>query len=142
MEKVVKLHIKKVLFSVVVILSILAFYLLSPGESNKKPGSAKDPQITETLSDPLKNAQRVQHEHADEPHSNKRIKMEENIRKAVNEIVNTSSEGLVEKVAEDGSVSVDLQGRFKTVPVATIGEDGSIVIQDFSEQIPSSDSGK
>ena len=56
MEKVVKLHIKKVLFSVVVILSILAFYLLSPGESNKKPGSAKDPQITETLSDPLKNA--------------------------------------------------------------------------------------
>jgi len=100
-----------------------------------------DPEIEETQPT-LKDIPQVSHEHSNKSHSNKPMQMEEDIRKAVNEIVNTSSEGLVEKVSEDGSVSVDLQGRFKTVPVATIDEDGNLVIQDFSSKIPSGNSSK
>jgi hypothetical protein len=42
------------------------------------------------------------------------------------ELVNQSTDGLVEVKHEDGSVSVDLQGRFQNVTVARINKDGSV----------------
>ena len=55
------------------------------------------------------------------------------LRKALQERLknNTSSEGLIEKVNPDGSVSVDLKGRFQHVPVAIMGEDGKITVKEF-----------
>ena len=41
-------------------------------------------------------------------------------------MLNKSTEGLVEEHNHDGSVSVDLQGRFQHVAVARVNKDGSI----------------
>jgi hypothetical protein len=41
-------------------------------------------------------------------------------------MLNRSTEGLVQEQQEDGSVSMDLQGRFQNVAVARVNEDGSI----------------
>jgi len=46
------------------------------------------------------------------------------MREALSQMVNTSSEGLKEKRLEDGTVIVDLEGRFRSAMVVTIGEDG------------------
>jgi hypothetical protein len=43
------------------------------------------------------------------------------------------SEGLVEVRHADGSVSIDLQGRFQSVSVAHIGEDGTVGVTACSE---------
>ncbi|KPJ96459.1 MAG: hypothetical protein AMJ53_00645 [Gammaproteobacteria bacterium SG8_11] len=40
---------------------------------------------------------------------------------------------LKEKTAPDGSIVLDLKGRFRHVPVATLNKDGSITIQEFSQ---------
>ena len=64
----------------------------------------------------------------------KNTEMDESVRQAVNEIVNTSSEGLVEVQTDDGAV-VDLKGRFRSVPVATIGADGEITIIDYTSKV-------
>ena len=57
--------------------------------------------------------------------------LEPEIQKALEVMVNTSSEGLVEEKTDNG-VRVDLQGRFQTVPVATINEAGELEIQDYN----------
>jgi len=57
--------------------------------------------------------------------------LEPEIKKALKKHLNTSSEGLVEEKTDRG-VSVDLQGRFQTVPVATINEKGELEIRHFS----------
>lgn len=63
--------------------------------------------------------------------------LEPEIRAAVAALTNSSSEGLVEQVDPTGEgYVVDLQGRYKTVPVATLGEDGQIRIQEFSAPPP------
>ncbi len=41
-------------------------------------------------------------------------------------VLNRSTEGLVEVQHEDGSASMDLQGRFQNVEVARINEDGTL----------------
>lgn len=57
--------------------------------------------------------------------------LEPEIREALSNMLNTSSEGLVEET-HNGVTSVDLQGRFQTAPVATIDEDGNVQITDYS----------
>lgn len=42
------------------------------------------------------------------------------------QVINRSSEGLVEKQEADGSVTVDLQNRFQNVAVARTNDDGSV----------------
>ena len=61
----------------------------------------------------------------------KEKELEPEIRKAIQELVNTSSEGLAEEQTNKG-INVDLQGRFRTAPVATINEDGEVEIQDYT----------
>jgi len=57
--------------------------------------------------------------------------LEPEIRKAIQELVNTSSEGLAEEQTNKG-INVNLQGRFRTAPVATINEKGEVEIQDYT----------
>jgi hypothetical protein len=57
--------------------------------------------------------------------------LEPETREALGKILNTSSEGLVEET-HNGVTSVDLQGRFRTAPVATVDEDGNVQITDYS----------
>jgi hypothetical protein len=54
------------------------------------------------------------------------VVMPEEMREALARLVNTSSAGLTEKVLPNGAVSVDLQGRFQSATVATIGPDGKL----------------
>jgi hypothetical protein len=48
------------------------------------------------------------------------------LAEGIKELVNQSSEGLVQVRHADGSVSIDLQGRFQNVAVAKINADGTI----------------
>lgn len=51
----------------------------------------------------------------------------ERMAKGLKELLNQSTEGLVQVHHPDGSVSMDLQDRFQNVTVARVDEDGSVV---------------
>ena len=53
-------------------------------------------------------------------------KLSPEVQEALADMINTSSEGLVEQRLEDGTVIVDLQGRFQSAVVAHIGADGKL----------------
>lgn len=59
--------------------------------------------------------------------------LSDEMRDALERMVNTSSEGLVEQRLADGTVLVDLQGRFQSAMVATIGPDGKVSTNCFSK---------
>lgn len=48
------------------------------------------------------------------------------IAEGLKQMINRSSEGLVQEQRPDGSVTVDLQDRFQSVQVARVGEDGAV----------------
>jgi hypothetical protein len=48
------------------------------------------------------------------------------LAEGLNGMLNKSSEGLVEQHNADGSVEMDLQGRFQSVAVARVNKDGSV----------------
>lgn len=48
---------------------------------------------------------------------------------AVSADLNTSTQGLVEQPAPGGGMMLDLKGRFQSSTKATVGKDGSIVIE-------------
>lgn len=50
-------------------------------------------------------------------------------------MLSTSHEGLVERSLPDGGYVLDLQGRFRHVAVATVAEDGTIVIQEVAGEV-------
>lgn len=52
--------------------------------------------------------------------------MPQDLRDALSQMVNTSSEGLREEVLADGTVMVDLKGRFQSAMVVSIGADGKL----------------
>jgi hypothetical protein len=57
--------------------------------------------------------------------------LEPEIQQALEQMTDTRSEGLVEEPAVSG-YSVNLQGRFQAVPVATVNERGEVEIQEYS----------
>jgi len=57
--------------------------------------------------------------------------LEPEIHEAVRQLVNTSHEGLVEEQRADG-VEVNLKGRFRAAPVATINEQGEVTVRDYT----------
>lgn len=68
---------------------------------------------------------------ADTPEQTPVPALESGTRRALAEMLNTSSEGLVEET-RGGVTSIDLQGRFRTAPVATVDEEGNVHITDYS----------
>ncbi|MDJ0836942.1 MAG: hypothetical protein QNK37_10530 [Acidobacteriota bacterium] len=48
------------------------------------------------------------------------------MRAALEQMVNTSSEGLRQQTLADGTVIVDLEGRFQSAMVVTMGKDGKV----------------
>jgi len=57
--------------------------------------------------------------------------LEPEIQQALKQMTDTRSEGLVEEPAVSG-YSVNLQGRFQAVPVATVNEQGEVEIREYS----------
>ena len=50
-------------------------------------------------------------------------------------MLSTSDAGLVEQALPDGGYMVDLQGRFQHAAVATVADDGTIVIREVSGEV-------
>lgn len=72
---------------------------------------------------------------ASEQVTRKHKPLEPAIHHTVRGLVNTSHEGLVEEKTSKG-VGMKLKGRFRTVPVATIEEDGEITVRDYTSAPP------
>lgn len=91
------------------------------------------PESTVYLTDPQSYAAAVKNQKPQNepvsPHQGQPL--EPAIVEALNELVNTSHEGLVEEKTDNG-VGVDLKGRFRTAPVATIDDKGQIIVQDYT----------
>ena len=127
--------------SIIIVLIIVAFvvaYMLFPVDKEnadikhvlRDTGAVESTTLEENPqgAPASNNNQKIQSEHAQ---SYQGQHLEPEIEAAVNELVNTSHEGLVE-VETDQGVSVDLKGRFRTAPVATIDENGELVVQDYT----------
>ncbi len=84
---------------------------------------AQEVSLEVSTDDAVSTVYRQQNKHAPE--------LEPEIREALGEILNTSSEGLLEET-RNGASSVNLQGRFQTAPVATVDENGNVQITDYS----------
>jgi len=66
---------------------------------------------------------------------NKIRPLEPAIHNSVKELVRTSHEGLVEEKTSKG-VELKLKGRFRTAPVATLYDDGTITVRDYTVAPP------
>lgn len=129
---------KKSIIIVLILAIFVAVYLLFPGGKENagiKPASrdASTSESTEYVTDPQdylpSNNNQTTPNEPTRPYKGQQLEPE--IENALNELVNTSHEGLVE-VKTDKGVSIDLKGRFRTAPVATIDEKGEIVVQDYT----------
>ena len=60
------------------------------------------------------------------------VQLSPQMRAAIANMVNTSSEGLKEVVKDDGTVIVDLEGRFQSAMVVSIGPDGKMISTCYS----------
>ena len=55
---------------------------------------------------------------------------------AGNPALSTSGQGLVEAPAPGGGMTIDLQGRFRSAAVATVGPDGKVTVDCIEPGIP------
>lgn len=67
--------------------------------------------------------------HSDNPAATKPL--EPAIRDAVRELVDTSHDGLVVEKTANGD-KLNLNGKFRTAPVATIDENGELTVRDYT----------
>lgn len=103
--------------------SAIGAITVSSGESESAAKySSTQPAVT-------KSSRQDQHIHLEAPASQPQELTAEDAQKlgaGLKDLVNQSTEGLVEVKHADGSVSLDQQGRFQSVTVARINKDGSI----------------
>lgn len=71
------------------------------------------------------------HDGQPDTHAVQPVLLEPEIRQALGKLLNTTSEGLVEKT-HNGVTSVDLQRHFRTAPVATVDAQGNVSITDYT----------
>lgn len=98
-------------------------------KSSDKDEEYKKMSITQQMNDANKSGNQIVNDSKELTGSSN--KYEPEILEALNQHLNTSSSGLTE-VKTENSISVDLQGRFQTVPVARINESGELEIEDFT----------
>jgi len=121
------------LILVFVIVLVVAF---SPLKKQREKVVVNSPVVEADESKQVANAsvkKSREDQSVDSQFQNNSVKLEPEIQQALRKMINTSSEGLVEEKTENG-VSVDLQGRFQTVPVATITTDGEVEVRDYTSQ--------
>ena len=92
-------------------------------------GDAQEDALSDPQGDPISvDNQKIQNAKA-QYYNGQRLEPE--IEKAISELVITSHEGLVEEETDNG-IRVDLKGRFRTAPVATIDDNGQVIVQDYT----------
>jgi len=125
----------------VVVIAVAVFVLLyflsgqqksAVDQQVKVLSSETDQSVSETseTNNSIENAQTESVSDSKQPRSSRK-KLEPEIQQALEKMLNTSSEGLVEEKTDNG-ISVDLKGRFHTAPVATINEKGEVEVQDYN----------
>ena len=122
---------KKILLISTVVLIGVAFYVFQDKSIRKDvaPSAAEDHQgdSVEEQSGPPPVHGAYPGQVTDAP------RLEAGIRAGLAGMLDTSSEGLEEEEVDGtGAVSINLQGRFRTAPVATIDEGGEIHIEEYS----------
>jgi len=130
--------VKKLLVVVIAVAVFVLLYFLSGQQKSavdqqvKVLSSETDQSVSETseTNNSIENAQTESVSDSKQPRSSRK-KLEPEIQQALEKMLNTSSEGLVEEKTDNG-ISVDLKGRFHTAPVATINEKGEVEVQDYN----------
>ena len=122
----------KHVFSVLIIVAIIAsaYFMIFRDQNDAVPRKAVQ-QETESSENNIATEDPPTQTIEKQPPVVTEKELEPEIRKAIQELVNTSSEGLTEEQTNKG-INVDLQGRFRTAPVATINENGEVEIQDYT----------
>lgn len=124
----------------IVLAGVLIYFMSSGVQPEKSPvvpekSASPVPRIPPATAEPsLQKEHTLTRQHIDSTASTSQQlapALEPEIREALGNILNTSSEGLVEET-RNGITSVNLQGRFQTAPVATIDADGNVQITDYS----------
>jgi len=126
---------KKFLFIILLFSALLYFLIYQPSDLKNVLLDDQSVGMTDTQTADLKieSAQSSIDSSLDLNQKLNSNKLQPEIQEALELMLDTSSEGLSEEVTDKG-VSVDLRGRFQTVPVATINEQGELEIQDYSSK--------
>jgi len=130
--------VKKLLVVIIAVAVFVLLYFLTGQQKSavdqqvKVLSSETDQSVSETseTNNSIENAQTESVSDSKQPRSSRK-KLEPEIQQALEKMLNTSSEGLVEEKTDNG-ISVDLKGRFHTAPVATINEKGKVEVQDYN----------
>ena len=130
------MNVKKILVAIVVIITLLYLFVdqSSPGLKQWFETSSTEPTNADDLSSQSNNITAdASIKHAEQSESSTKTvnQLEPEIQRALESMLNTTSDDLVEVETENG-VGVDLQNRFQTVPVATINADGEVEIRDYT----------
>ena len=126
---------KKFLFIILLFSALLYFLIYQPSDLENVLLDDQSVGMTDTQTADLK-IESTQSSIGSPSDLNQKLnsnKLQPEIQEALELMLDTSSEGLSEEVTDKG-VSVDLRGRFQTVPVATINEQGELEIQDYSSK--------
>lgn len=109
--------------------------VLWPGDTAEMPPVTSDSPIAIPIA-PKEAAKPIQKPAARHTEQKQTPQLSVGMKRAINRLMNDSSQGMQPEQRADGSKRVELQGRFRHVPVATLNQDGSIQIQEFSRPIP------
>ena len=133
-----KLLPKQWLLPLMLALAFGVYFLLRamPGEQSSPPqANSSQPPLNESISTAAQEAAVAASPVETVSTATTAVKparpLEPEIQQALEQMTDTRSEGLVEEPAVSG-YSVNLQGRFQAVPVATVNEQGEVEIQEYS----------
>lgn len=127
---------KYLIIGVILLVTFVAIYLfenrggnIAPQPSQADTSTQKNGNIT-TNPPPHSTPSQATAGQSQQPPAKPRT-MEPEIREALKKMTNTSSEGLVEEKAKEG-YQVNLQGRFRNVPVAETNDQGEVEVRDYN----------
>jgi hypothetical protein len=116
-------------YLVISLLAAIIAYILYMNDIRDNPAPDANSSHHTALEDEKQS--QPKHLDANNPSPTPEVSMDPALRAALNEMLSTSSEGL-EVEENNGVTSIDLQGRFRIVPVATIDEQGEVHIREYS----------
>ena len=128
------------LIAMVSLLTPMAMIGGDPGEEKVKTKTSGEKQAacatkTETAEQPAKAETTVAGGmiYSTQTSRSGEVEISSEMRDALAAMVNTSSEGLKEVVKPDGTVTVDLEGRFQSAMVVSVGKDGTLASTCYSQ---------
>lgn len=119
--------------TVILLLSLTAFAGGDEAKKDDKDKTKKETKTQKTEQKATGGAGMIVSIDPERGSINENPQISREMAEALSRMVNTSSEGLEEQRLPDGTVIVDLQGRFQSAVVATIGPDGKVHTNCYSQ---------